>query len=93
MAVYLISYDLNKSGKDYAGLIAKIKEIAGNYWWHHLDSTWLIKHAGGSSVIRDALAPYIDNNDELLVVKCAQGDAAWKGFNTDGSKWLKDALS
>jgi len=91
MATYLIGYDLNKKGKDYDGLIAKIKEISNGYW-HHLDSTWLIGHAGGAKVIRDALRPFLDNDDELLVVLLAKGDAAWYGFNDSGSEWLKNNL-
>lgn len=87
---YLIGYDLNKSGQDYSLLIEKIKEIANGYW-HHLDSTWIIKHSGTATTIRDALAPYIDSNDELLVVKLTR-EAAWKGFNTRGSEWIKTNL-
>ncbi|MCC8555460.1 hypothetical protein [Xanthomonas hortorum] len=92
MAIYMIGYDLNRQGQNYSGLIEKIKEIANGYW-HHLDSTWLISHAGSAAVIRDALKPFIDSNDELLVVKLAQGDAAWSGFNTAGSDWLRNNLS
>ncbi|MCC8618917.1 hypothetical protein [Xanthomonas vesicatoria] len=92
MAIYLIGYDLNRKGQDYSGLINKIKEIANGYWGN-LDSTWLIGHAGTASTIRDALAPFIDQNDELLVVKLAQGDAAWKGFNQSASDWLLKNLA
>lgn len=91
MAIYMVGYDLNKSGKNYDGLISKIKEISG-IWWHHLDSTWLITHAGGSAAIRDALLPYIDKDDELLVSKIEKNDSAWAGFNTEGSTWLKNNL-
>jgi hypothetical protein len=41
LATLLTGYDLNKP-KDYAPLFAAIKSIGGD-WWHHLDSTWLIK--------------------------------------------------
>lgn len=87
---YLIGYDLNKSGQNYSRLIEKIKEIANGYW-HHLDSTWIIKHSGTATDIRDALAPFVDSNDELLVVKLTR-EAAWKGFNTRGSEWIKAHL-
>jgi len=90
MATYLIGYDLNKSGKDYAALIEAIKKIAKN-WWHCLDSTWIIKHDGPSVSIRDALSPYIDSNDELLVVKLT-GEGAWIGFDKQCSDWLLNNL-
>jgi len=91
MAIYMIGYDLNKAGKNYEGLIAKIKEVS-TLWWHHLDSTWLITSSSGSVAIRDALRPYIDSDDELLVVAVSTGDAAWAGFSADGSNWLKNNL-
>jgi hypothetical protein len=41
METILFGYDLN-SQKSYADLIGAIKEL-GPWWWHHLDSTWLVK--------------------------------------------------
>lgn len=90
MSVYLIGYDLNTPGKDYDPLIEAIKKIAHG-WWHHLDSTWLIKHAGDADDILNTLKSHIDSNDEILVVKLTS-DAAWKGFKESGTKWLEDNL-
>lgn len=90
MASYLIGYDLNKPDKDYAELIEAIKAITTN-WWHCLDSTWIIKHDGPASTIRNSLSPHIDQNDELLVVKLS-GEGAWQGFTDDCSSWLKNNL-
>ncbi|KRT13198.1 SinR family protein [Pedobacter ginsenosidimutans] len=90
MKTYLIGYDLNKSGQDYKDLIDAIKNLSPT-WWHHLDSTWIIKSDSTASAICDALAVHIDGNDELLVVKLS-GEGAWIGFNDKGSKWLKDNL-
>lgn len=90
MASYLIGYDLNAPGKDYTKLIDAIKALGSN-WWHCLDSTWIIKHEGPSTAIRDALTPLLDPNDELLVALLA-GEAAWRGFGDQCSKWLKDNL-
>lgn len=66
MSSYLISYDLNKSGKNYETLIAEIKKFGT--WWHHLDSTWIVKSDLTAVQIRDKLSPLIDSDDELLVV-------------------------
>ena len=90
MKTYLIGYDLNSPSKDYASLFEAIKALA-NGWWHHLDSTWIIRHAGGAKEIRDSLAVHIDTTDELLVAQLS-GEAAWKGFNQKGSAWLKETL-
>ena len=90
MASYLIGYDLNRPGQNYSELFEAIKDISDN-WWHHLDSTWIIKHAGPAKAIRDALTPHIDKGDELLVVGLT-GEGAWRGFNDRGSQWLLDNL-
>jgi hypothetical protein len=90
MKSYLIGYDLNKPGKDYADLFSAIKKIAGT-WWHCLDSTWIIKSDSSAAAIRDALMPHIDKNDELLVVQLV-GEGAWVGFDDQCSSWLKEQL-
>lgn len=41
MGTLLIGYDLDKPDQDYSDLIAAIKKLGA--WWHHLDSTWLVK--------------------------------------------------
>ncbi|BFN29512.1 hypothetical protein PSCT_01142 [Pseudomonas sp. SCT] len=89
MASFLIGYDLNQPQQKYADLIAAIKELGA--WWHHLDSTWIVKSELTCTQIRDALKPHIDGDDELLVVKLT-GAGAWAGFNSKGSQWLKDNL-
>ena len=43
---YLISYDLNSPGKNYAQLYAAIQKLGS--WWHCLDSTWIVAHPGPS---------------------------------------------
>ncbi len=90
MATLMIGYDLNKSGKDYSGLIKQIKDTFGT-WWHHLDSTWLVVTNLTPVQVRDLLRPHLDSDDELLVATIA-APAAWYGFNTDGSQWLTDNL-
>ncbi len=89
MSAYLISYDLHRPEQDYDDLYDAIKGLGT--WWHHLDSTWIVKHPGPSVAIRDELKPYLDANDELLVVELT-GEGAWTGFNDPGSSWLKNNL-
>jgi len=91
MSTFLIGYDLNKAGKDYDGLIDKIKDLA-NGWWHHLDSTWLIKSDLTCSQIRDALKPYLDHDDELLVLNITGDDWATFGIAPSGNDWLRNNL-
>jgi hypothetical protein len=90
MRTYLIGYDLNKTGQNYKDLIEKIKATF-TYWWHHLDSTWIVKSNLTAAQIRDLLKPFIDSNDELLVAGLT-GESAWTGFDERGSKWLRENI-
>lgn len=91
MANILIGYDLNKEGKDYTNLINAIKGLAPD-WWHCLDSTWIIKTQLIPVQVRDVLSQHIDGNDELLVVDITGDAAAWIGFDSNCSNWLKNNL-
>lgn len=88
MSTKLIAYDLNRPHQDYEGLIPAIKELGA--WWHHLDSTWLVKSNLSTKQIRDQLRAHIDSNDELLVVNVTGDARSWSGFNTRGSNWLRE---
>jgi hypothetical protein len=90
MATLLVGYDLNTPGKNYDDLIDAIK--AESAWWHHLDSTWLVKSSKTPVQLRDALKKHIDANDELLVIDVTGDSRAWSGFNDPGSKWLKETF-
>lgn len=89
MSTKLIAYDLNAPGQNYDDLIEAIKELGA--WWHHLDSTWLVKSDLNTSDIRDRLAKHLDSEDELLVVNVTVDSRSWRGFNDRGSKWLKES--
>jgi len=85
----LVGYDLNRPGQDYTSLFEAIKSLGA--WWHHLDSTWLIKTSYSAEYVRDSLRPHLDNNDELLVTSLT-GEAAWHGFSDSGGSWLYNNL-
>ena len=88
-----IGYDLNKQAKrsEYAALIEKIKKAFPNYW-HCLDSTWIVATDSSALQVRDWLSPLLDSNDELLVIDVTGRAAAWQGFSTQCSDWLKTNL-
>ncbi|MDC6387685.1 hypothetical protein PP182_03265 [Maribacter sp. PR1] len=83
--LYLVCYDLNSPGQDYSELYEEIKSYG--YWWHHLDSTWIIKSPKSAKEIRNHLKEFIDSNDELLIVKFGESWAG-KGFSKRGFDWL-----
>jgi len=85
MKTYLIGYDLNAPGKKYVNLHKKIRSLGS--WWHRLGSTWLVACELTPAKIRDALKPFLDSNDELLVVRVTK-KAVWLGFERDRN-WLQ----
>lgn len=90
MRTLLVGYDLNRPGQNYAGLIAALKAVP--LWWHHLDSTWLLRTEETHLQLRDRLLPHIDVGDELLVIDVSGQAAAWMGFDERGSQWIRDNL-
>jgi hypothetical protein len=90
MATYVVGYDIHPTkGETYGELIEALKKY--DYWWHHLDSTWLIVTDDKASTIRDNLKQHMKSDDQLIVIKtCDVG--AWYGFSDRGSKWLKDNI-
>lgn len=59
MKWYLVTYDLNTPGKDYARLHSKICQIANGYC-NILKSVWIIGHNGTAQTIFNQLLPSID---------------------------------
>ncbi|KOU17823.1 MULTISPECIES: hypothetical protein [Streptomyces] len=86
-----IGYDLNRPGQDYANLIKEIKEVANGYW-HHLDSTWLVRTEKTCTQVRDTLLPHMDHGDELLVMDVSGANWAASGFSQSGNDWLHKHL-
>jgi hypothetical protein len=70
---YLISYDLDKPGKDYTGIINAIHGMGGVKC---LFSEWFVVTTLNAEQIYNKLAPFIDSNDRLLIVGLS-GEAYW----------------
>lgn len=87
MKTMLVGYDLNRTGQNYNDLIDRLKQYPN--WWHHLDSTWLIKTDNDHKEVRDTLKALIDANDELLVIDVTGDAAAWAGFSDKGGTWIR----
>lgn len=90
MRTLLVGYDLNRPGQNYPELHEALKRTS--VWWHHLDSTWLLRTHETHVQLRDRLKPLIDSGDELLVIDVTDQGAAWTGFSERGSQWIKNNL-
>jgi hypothetical protein len=91
MATILIAYDIHPTkGEVYDNLIEKIQSLGD--WWHHLESTWIVRCAHSPREIRDQLKSHIGTDDQLLVLEISGDTAEWAGVNDAGSQWLKDNI-
>lgn len=86
-----ISYDLIASGKNYDGVIAKIKELGS---WAKIEySFWYVKSTYTAGQARDHVKQAMDEGDKLYVVDASNGDAAWHGISSEVSTFIRDKWS
>ncbi len=62
----LITYDLNKSGQNYAALIEKIKTLGA--WAKVQQSAWYLHTSYSSKEVLEMLSTVTDYNDSLLLL-------------------------
>lgn len=86
--VYNVSYDLNKTGKDYLGLHSELKKTYE--WYHLLDSTWLLYTSETADQIWQRLKSHIDGNDNILIIQVTNNKQGW--LNQDQWTWLNARL-
>ena len=90
MALYLVSYDLDKPGQDYPDLIKRLEEFGAK---RILYSEWFLSHTATAAQLRDDLLRFLDNNDRILVCEL-KNSAAWKNLminNDSVLAWFKTA--
>jgi CRISPR/Cas system-associated endoribonuclease Cas2 len=88
--IVLITYDLNKPGKDYSDLYNAIKAIS-NDWLHQLTSVWLVQTELQPQQIYERLESCIDKNDELFIVRITSN---WFGYLSQTAlNWLGNRVS
>lgn len=89
MSTYIITYDLHKQGQNYGCLHKKLEAYPTH--WHVQQSVWIVETSADAAQIRDNLAACLDSNDKLLVAKLS-GEAAWIGYSSKVTAWLKGRL-
>lgn len=76
--VYMITYDLNKSGKDYEGVYQAIKDASDGVWCHYWDSSWLIRsNLATASAVFEKIQPHLDSDDACLVIEVKNNKQGW----------------
>lgn len=86
MPLYVVSYDLRKR-KDYQTLWDELERLGGH---KPLLSVYLLNvDAASASALRDHLAKFIDDDDQILVVEFSKKPAHQKA-NQGTNKWISD---
>jgi hypothetical protein len=88
MAIYSVSVDLNKLGKNYDLLTKELKKCAD--WCRPLTSQWLVVTAETAQQLSERLIKALDGEDGLLVIGVNHAYAGW--LTNDIWFWLKKYL-
>ena len=69
MKVFIIAYDLRRTGQNYTSLYDCIKALTTE-WQHPMESIWFVKipEDMAAQSIFDRLKPNLDDNDSLFVM-------------------------
>lgn len=79
MALYLLTYDLRKEGRDYKTLYDELKKFKAV---RILESVWCFNRINTNAEgLRDYFMQFIDENDGLFVAEITN----WASYNVDGT--------
>jgi hypothetical protein len=87
MKVFLVSYDLKSTTKDYTPFYNELKKKT---WWHYLGSTWLIHTDETATVLYNRLCHHITRDDRLLVIEAGRDRQGW--LPEEAWKWIREKL-
>lgn len=77
MAVYMITYDLNNTGKKYNEVIQAIKDASTGAWCTYWKSAYLIKSYLTANQVSDKITPHLDKDDRLIVIEVKNNYQGW----------------
>lgn len=87
---FLISYDLNKSGKDYSGVQDAIKKSSTGKWCKPLKSVYIIESNLSAKSIYENVSKYLDTSDRILIIEVTS-NSYWY-LDQDVSEYLTKML-
>lgn len=83
MAVFIVTYDLRKPGKDYSSLIKALEALPN---CHAQGSVWFVQYTGLVTALVESLKTHIDGNDQIFA---GEMNGNWASLNQPNcSKWL-----
>lgn len=86
MASYLVAYDLNSPGQNYAALIKHLESYPNH--WHIQKSLWIVGPADSAFAVADDAKNFLDSSDALIAQRLTE-DSAWWGYDDADTKWLR----
>jgi len=82
-----ITYDLNKVGKNYSGVIDAIKNLGE--WAKYQKSAWYVSTTYTAEQAGKIVWANMDADDSLMVIDCLHNDAYWFGLTEEVSKFIQ----
>lgn len=74
--VILVTYDLNRPGKNYTSLYNALGRVS-NTVSKPVESVWLFQTNKSSNQVYNLLRPYVDDSDRLFVVRLTSDYIGW----------------
>lgn len=86
--VYMVTYDLKSPGQNYDDVIKAIKDSSTGKWCSYWESSYLIQSLKTADQIQNAIQPYLDSNDRLIVIKVVRNYQGW--LNEEQWNYIRD---
>ena len=86
--LYIITYDINTTVKDYASLYECIQQLGDSYQ-HPLESVWVISSERNVTEICNRLRQEMNEKDLLFVAELKKDSAVQGWLSKTFWKWLK----
>lgn len=88
--LYLVSYDLKESEKDYNSLFEAIKGCS-TQWWHYLESVWIINSKNSIDECNSLIKAQMSDKDFLFIVDIT--DKKYQGWLPSRAwEWIKSNI-
>ncbi len=82
---YIVSYNLRNYAYTYVPLMEELKR--SYYWWHFIDSTWLVLRYDTLVELHEKLIPLVFTTDQLLIMPAKGPAAGW--LAAEAWEWIR----
>lgn len=79
--ICMITYDLNSPGKNYEDVIQAIKDCSTGKYCSYWKSSYMIQTKKSVQGIFEAIKPYLDGNDRLIIIEVKRNYQGWLNQN------------